>query len=152
MKKLWDLIGHIAYFFARPIIAKLLRNTRRTRLLLVHEDKLLIVKGWLGDGSWMLPGGGLHKHEAPNDGVLREVREEVGISLDASHLSLAGKFVCDEKGFNFKYYLFVCRATELYELRPQLLEISEARWIGRDDLANYKLGSEVIQSLDSWPL
>jgi len=44
-------------------------------------DRILLVKGNRGltDGLWTLPGGFLRFAETPEEGVLREIREEVGL-------------------------------------------------------------------------
>ena len=41
-------------------------------------NEYLLLQHWLGDGSWMLPGGGQHGREDPLAGAIREVREELG--------------------------------------------------------------------------
>jgi ADP-ribose pyrophosphatase YjhB (NUDIX family) len=61
--------------------------------LCVVDDRLLLVRvapPLAEAGAWTLPGGGLDWGEPPQDGVLREVREETG--LDAAVDDVAGVF------------------------------------------------------------
>lgn len=50
------------------------------KVLLGRGEEILICRG-LGDNTWDLPGGRLHKNEDPREGLLREVREELGIEV-----------------------------------------------------------------------
>jgi len=47
----------------------------------IRDDEILLVKGNRGltDGIWTLPGGFLRFGETPAEGVVREIREEVGL-------------------------------------------------------------------------
>lgn len=48
-------------------------------LALTPERKIILVKLRYAPG-WRLPGGGRAEHEAPRDAVLRELREEIGMT------------------------------------------------------------------------
>lgn len=62
-KALWRITGRPAGVHALPI-------TESGRIVLV---RLTYAPGW------RLPGGGLKRREAPADGILRELREEIGL-------------------------------------------------------------------------
>ncbi len=83
MKRLLSIIGRITYFATYPALALYLSKDHRTRLVICHGNHVLLVRSWLSNGKWDLPGGGLHRHEDPLAGVLREVSEELGLSLPA---------------------------------------------------------------------
>ena len=130
MRKVARLLGTATFFAALPLLYVYLRHGERIRLVLRCGEKVLVVKGWLGNGQWVLPGGGLHKNEEPVIGALRELREETGIELHAKQLSYEGKHVGREStGITFTYHLFVATIKE--ELVPQLQrhEISDAAWV-----------------------
>ncbi|MFN6936158.1 MAG: NUDIX domain-containing protein [Tsuneonella sp.] len=46
------------------------------------DGRLLLVRHSYGPGGWALPGGGMGRNEDPIDAARREVREEVGCTLD----------------------------------------------------------------------
>jgi 8-oxo-dGTP pyrophosphatase MutT (NUDIX family) len=48
-------------------------------LALTPDDKVILVKLRYAPG-WRLPGGGRGEHEDPRDAVLRELREEIGLT------------------------------------------------------------------------
>ena len=150
MKKLWLFLGRITYWMGRPVLAIIIRNSRRTRVVVTYNDSILLLQNWLGDGSWVLPGGGRHTDETAETGALRELQEEVGIMLEAGKLQHLGTHTFQKKGFRFSYDLFAINLTALPPLKPQRIEVSAIRWINRADLDQYKLGAEVRPALASW--
>lgn len=50
------------------------------KALIEHEGKVLVCKG-VGDEVWEFPGGRLHKGESPQEGLVREIREELQLSV-----------------------------------------------------------------------
>ena len=54
-------------------------------LFLDQEDRLLLVKPTYRE-YWLLPGGSIEEDESPLQGCIREVREELGLSLVLSRL------------------------------------------------------------------
>src|SRR5690242_18720529 len=54
--------------------------------LLRHEDGRVLFVDQRHSGGWALPGGLMRRGECPDDAVVREVQEEVGVQLDAAAL------------------------------------------------------------------
>ncbi len=106
----------------------MLRWSHRTRLLIVCGDEFLVLRGWLGDGTWGLPGGGLHRHEKPIDGVLREVQEEIGVVLQPKQITYAFEDYVSQRGLKFHYYGFVAELTDKPAVSPQPREIAAIVW------------------------
>lgn len=59
-------------------------------------DRALLVRS-RHQRAWSLPGGLLKRREAPSDGVLRELREELGVSVGPSHLAARPQVVVDPR-------------------------------------------------------
>ncbi len=148
---LWSWLGRLAYSLARPIIRWVVRGSRRSRVLIVCDNDYLLLKQWLGDGSWSLPGGGLHKGEDSLRGALREVTEELGLSLQPEELISRGHYDCRDGGFNFSYDLYVIRLPFRPELQLQRLEILSAVWYDRSYVPTGRLTPEVAVALANWP-
>jgi 8-oxo-dGTP pyrophosphatase MutT (NUDIX family) len=66
-------------------------------LALTPERKVILVKLRYAPG-WRLPGGGRAEHEEPRDAVLRELREEIGMTSHGT-VRLAHEL---EQGVDFK--------------------------------------------------
>jgi 8-oxo-dGTP diphosphatase len=57
-------------------------------LALQRSDGTLLMVEQRHSPGWALPGGLLHRGETPDEGLMREVEEEVGLRLDPAHLPL----------------------------------------------------------------
>jgi 8-oxo-dGTP diphosphatase len=57
-------------------------------LALQRADGALLLVEQRHSPGWALPGGLLHRGETPDEGLLREVEEEVGLRLDPAGLPL----------------------------------------------------------------
>ena len=143
-------LGVAAFWLSWPVLWVYFRRGERTRVLVRCGDEVLLVKSWLGDGRWILPGGGLHRGEDPRSGAVRELREETGISLRPDRLQPLGKNIYRDKGFHFPCHYFV---VELHERPPLILqrhEIAEARWADLRTPAKQRLGADVQHVLAAW--
>jgi ADP-ribose pyrophosphatase YjhB (NUDIX family) len=57
--------------YYRFSVKALIFDETRTKFLLVQED----------NGKWELPGGGLDWGEKPHEGIIREIKEEMGLGV-----------------------------------------------------------------------
>lgn len=128
-RKIWLGVGTVSFVMLWPAIWLYLRRGTRTRLLLICEDEFLILRGWLGSARWMLPGGGVHEGETPMQGLLREVKEETGISLSSKDVKLLyEKATSHQAGLRFVYDCFVCQVKTKPTIHPQKGEIVDYTW------------------------
>lgn len=150
MKQLWLVIGKAAFWLCWPALFVYLRIGARTRVLLVVDDKVLVVQGWFGNGKWGLPGGGLHRGEDPLQGALRELKEETGITLDPKALKAKGPARAKEAGLSFAYYQFEARLPKELPLQEQRIEITEATWMPMDQLSKANAPTSTLAMVASW--
>lgn len=103
------LFGKLAYYTGGPILFPLfLRNTKRSRTLMVSGNRVLLLKGIISSQRWTLPGGGIGKKEDPTEGAVREIIEETSIVVDPKQLTYLGS--ATNKSLNSTYqaeYFFV---------------------------------------------
>ncbi len=150
MGRIWRILGKIAYHLTWPLLMLYLHKSRRTRLLLIADGKLLVLKGWLGNDNWQLPGGGLHKSEQPVAGLLRELREETGIQLDAAAIKPVSEWRGYFGRFYTNYYGFVAELRLAPPVKKTGLEISETRWQPLELIGTIKMGSDARELLSRW--
>lgn len=103
-------------------VTYLLRETSAGTEVLLGRKKT-----GLGEGNLVGPGGKLEPGESPVDAAVREVREEVGVSIRPQSLLLVGELTypfTHHPTFSQKSWAFVCREwkgepAESDELAPE---------------------------------
>lgn len=150
MKKIWIAIGRVAFWASLPLLHVYLKRSRRTRVLVVAGDEILVVRGWLNDGTWSLPGGGLHRGEDPVQGVCRELKEEIGVEATAQSLRLLGTAKQNQHGLSFSYHQFYLPLATLQPLVPQRWEIVEAHFVPISSLNSHNAQTHVLDTLAAW--
>jgi 8-oxo-dGTP pyrophosphatase MutT (NUDIX family) len=150
MRKLWHTIGRIAFFACIPLLHIYLRSHKRTRVLVVSEDKVLLVKGWLGSGKWILPGGGRHYGESAESAVLRELQEETGIVLNEDALQDIGEAHFAHYGLRYTYQQFITTLPKPITPKLRRLEIIDAVWMPLADINDTIVDRDVMALVQEW--
>ncbi|MEM9810244.1 MAG: (deoxy)nucleoside triphosphate pyrophosphohydrolase [Pseudomonadota bacterium] len=83
-------------------------------------------------GKWEFPGGKAEEGEAPDDALIRELKEELGIDTEASCLAPLA-FNSED---SLLLLLYVCRK---FKGAPMALEGQNLSWSGPRDLLRYDL-------------
>jgi len=136
------LLGSILNNFLSQTVFK---NTVRTRVYLQNKNEVLLVKGWLNDGNWGLPGGGLDNNEKIKDCAIREVREELGLNIPKSDL-VHLKTLSPTKKYPFTKEVFKACLEDKPRLDLQRLEIRTAQWFKIDEMPE-KVDDTIKQSI-----
>ena len=151
MKWLWKLVGRIVFWASWPVLAVYTPHTQRTRVLIVSEGKVLVVRGWISAGKWGLPGGGLHRGEDPPTGACREVREETGLRVTPEQLQQLTHSVQNQYGFKLHYTSFFVRIqspkTTVKIRRPELIE---GAFVDPQSLSQKNAEQHVLDTLAVW--
>jgi 8-oxo-dGTP pyrophosphatase MutT (NUDIX family) len=98
----------VAWFVRRP------RTLGAHALALTPDRKLVLVKLRYVPG-WRVPGGGRHPHESAEEAVLRELREEIGLTSHG-RIRFAGEL---EEPVHFKRDLSALLIVEDVVYRPR---------------------------------
>lgn len=153
-RKLWAIVGVTLYWIMLPAIWVYAKNTRpRARVVLIWQGKVLVVKNWLGAGGWSLPGGGLEYDERADAAAVREIAEELGISIDVADLVPLGEHTAVERGrLMSRYYLFGLELAEEPKIKPAKSEIVDHAWLDFQYVQNAQkgVGNTVKQSVAAW--
>jgi 8-oxo-dGTP diphosphatase len=107
--------------------------------LIDSDGRILIAKRPEGKtlaGLWEFPGGKVEAHERPEEALIRELMEELGINVEESciaPLTFASHAYDD---FHLLMPLYVCRR---WKGLAQGLEGQELKWVFAKDLRNYPM-------------
>jgi ADP-ribose pyrophosphatase YjhB (NUDIX family) len=99
-------------------------------LLRDEAGRVLLVRHSYGAPGWALPGGGCGRREDPAQCVRRELREELGIGIEALELLAT----LEETLSGAPHTAFIFTGRVVGEPQPDHREIVEARWFARDGL------------------
>lgn len=146
MKKLWLAIGQIIYYVLYPLFALYLNRSARTRVVVWCENQVLLVRPWLHNGTWDLPGGGLHTLEDPAEGAKRELYEETGMVVTALRFIAKERF---RSGLlNFDIHYFSVQLQERPVLMLQKAEIIEARWCTLQQIHELRINPQAVRIIE----
>lgn len=105
------------------------------------DDRVLLTKRNVPpfQGEWVMPGGKIDLGEPIVAALKREVWEEVGLEVEVGKLIDVFEHVTPgEDNYHFIIIYYLC--TPLYcDVRHNHDEVAEARWVGRNELAGYKM-------------
>jgi 8-oxo-dGTP pyrophosphatase MutT (NUDIX family) len=101
------------------------------KCVLVHGERVLLVRHTYGRRSWDLPGGALKRDESPLSGAQREMGEELGIqAAQWRELGIVQSRIDHRRD---TVHCFEARVASP-ELTIDLGELAVARWFARDEL------------------
>lgn len=131
-------------FYAYSVLTR----TKRSRLVIRNEKgEVLLVRTWLGQGRWGLPGGGVMRGEAPQQAAMRELQEETGIS--AKEELLVHVMTLRHAGHDEEVFSLFLPSDSLPATLPGTYEIMEAAWYAPDTLPPLdKLAAILLKKLE----
>lgn len=104
-------------------------------VVLTRPDGAVATVRKAGTDRFMLPGGKWEYDESPLQCAIRELDEELGVTLTPDRLAPLGRFTtatANEPGFRLVSEVF----TASVDVRPQpRAEIAEARWVPAEKMA-----------------
>ena len=130
MQNFVRLIGRAIYWLGWPGIHIILSGSVRTRVFVLSpEGQCLLVKPYLGNGRWKLPGGGIRRSEDAVQATERELHEELGIVATSQHIEHLADARMSEEGHRYDARIMGLRLTSDTPFVLRRWEIAEARWL-----------------------
>lgn len=143
-------LGQVVYWLMWPALFLYLNKSQRSRVILVSGQKVLVVRSWLGNGKWSLPGGGIHKGESAENSVVRELKEETNLDLKPADLKFLSEEELRSNGFTTNLHYFSCVLPTPQTPKAGKPEIISAAWLDIKDLDDKVAGSDVLRGLQIW--
>jgi 8-oxo-dGTP diphosphatase len=125
-------------------------------LLVTDQNQIVVVKPTY-KSQWEVPGGIVEKDESPLSGALREVKEELNITLSADGIVLASLDYMAAGGVKTEalMFLFATRIPQetLLDIRSDNKEIGDYKVIAPSEATSYlgdMLGARVQRAVDAF--
>ncbi len=115
------------------------------------EDRVLLSRDF-GMTNWDSPGGRMHFNESPKEGLMREVKEEIGIDIEVGDPFHTDVFTpinpnkSSRPRFLVAYYATPSDPSQPFVLAPD--EIEEARWFTKEEAAAIPVWDEYRRVLE----
>ncbi len=132
-----NYVGRFLYFLLGRIYPYLPRLRRpRVRVIVLDDTRnILLVRSWLSNQQWSLPGGGVNNGETPQNACIREVKEETGLHIGVSNLKYMTTLYHERLRAELPVYVAWVESTKLLSLMfPYNFEIIERKWFSIDEL------------------
>ena len=123
------LAREAVYRSMHRVVAKvILQNSNK-------EVAMAKVKRGFFTGHWTLPGGFVDYAEHPLEGAVREVREELGISVQINEKDIVqiAERIFTSEGIQFLSFTYRCNVNADVDFKPKADEIEEARWFSIEE-------------------
>lgn len=150
MNKTKQSLGRLVYAVGWPVLWLYFRVwSKRSRVLVIFDRRILLVKGWLGNGSWCLPGGGARKNEPLVQSAVRELQEETGVVALPAHLEYLEDKKHLERWLRYTASYFKYLPKSQPKLIRQEREIAEIGWFSLDQIKQMKLNIETRYAVET---
>ena len=121
------------------------------KAILKKDGKVLIVRDSRVTNPvlWELPGGRLHKNELPEEGLRRELMEELGVEADIGEMIYSELFAQTKTGdphILLAYTATLVKPAE--DFTPDPVEVAEMKWIGISQLEAQPMYPNCLRALE----
>jgi len=136
-----DYILIVKRLFPNAIIPTAANHTLGVGAVVIHKNKLLVVKERISNVGFKIPGGHIDNKEMISTALVREVKEETGIDVQFESIISLGHFYPHQFHKSNLYILCLASAKSFEINIEDTDEILEAKWV---DVNEYLLDEDVI--------
>jgi 8-oxo-dGTP diphosphatase len=121
------------------------------RAVIINEGKVLLNRDAEDTDIWELPGGRLHVDETPEEGLKREILEELGVEVCVSTIIYVEQFKQTRTG---EPSFMVTYEANFINPKAQLQfsdgTIAEVKWITKTELMKQKIYDNCLNALKAY--
>lgn len=126
------------------LIAHALVENSNGEVLILKRTMIKRGKPNFEGGRWDIPGGTVEEGETPSQAAVREVKEEVNLDVESDGIIFEKSNYDVNKGIMFTTLIYKCHVIGDMDIKLQLEEHDEYRWIRNEEIIN--MNSDVLVS------
>ncbi len=129
----------------------------RTRVIVIHEDNLLLLEPAQASDGWRLPGGGLEPDESIYECGERELQEETGLEIHVTGVAFLREWVVPKycvlpeaegsHGFGLEVHLYASLIGPAHPLHREYPDAQMPHWISLDQVGSLPIWPKEIKPL-----
>ncbi len=119
------------------------------KAIIEKDGKILICRGG-GDDTWEFPGGRLNEGESPEEGVIREVKEELGLTVGIEKIVYACRSFQAKANIWQVLIAYECSLDGSDNIKMDLEEITDVRWVSKEELKEVAIYDDCSQVIDKY--
>lgn len=120
------------------------------KAIVVRDGKILLVRDPSDDAIWELPGGRLHAGETPQEGLLRELKEEIGVHASIQRVVHVEQFRHVKTGQEMFLVAYEATFSPDQEIQPLDGEVGEWCWITKENLYDQHIYDNCLRALKTY--
>lgn len=105
-------------------------KTYGSRAIIIFNEKILLIKN-PNANHWSLPGGHIEKGETPEQCIIRELKEELDLSINKADFKL-GEYISDQEGKHDTVFIYIIRLSS--QSFSKQWEVDDAKWFEFSEL------------------
>ena len=125
-------MNKLIFYLSWPLLWFYAPLTRRVRVIIIKDGKVLLVKNRFGPSVFQFPGGGIKFKESVLSAGTREIREELGVKIINPHQLHESFKLSKQYGLLYKIH-FISAELENTKIKINH-EIMEYSWVSLNEL------------------
>lgn len=104
--------------------------------LIEHAGRWLFIRraeGVIAPGYWCFPGGGIEPGETQAEAIVREIREELGITINP--IVKIWQWRRPDDLLILHWWRVTCEESELEQIKPDPAEVADVTWLEPDNIS-----------------
>jgi ADP-ribose pyrophosphatase YjhB (NUDIX family) len=121
------------------------------KVLIIKDNSVLLVRHMGSETMWELPGGRINVNEDPKAGLVREIKEELGVEVMVGDAISVDKFLMkrtNEPHIAIVYKAMLVDIETVLTLDPE--EIAEVAWVTRENWEEYQMYSNYAAAVGDY--
>ncbi len=121
-------------------------GTVAQKAIIERDGKILLCRG-KGDTLWELPGGRLDEDETPQNGLARELKEELDVDVTVENpVYITRSYHMRDKQYQM-FIVYACTISEDQTITPDQREIEAIQWVEKEKLSSVEMFEDCAEAL-----